>query len=328
MRWRLAVAALLVALGALVPVAADELRPAYVEFSELQPGEWRLVWKAPLRGGLTPATRPHLPANCRLVGAPSRELRLPAVVTRSAAACDGPVDGQQIGLTGFDAAQTDALARVASLGRPVQTLRLTAAQPTATIAAVPGRWAVAQSYFVIGVEHIMFGYDHLLFVIALVLLLDGLWRIAAAVTAFTIAHSVTLVGTTLGIMGLPSAPVETIIALSILFLAVEIVKRDPAAPRLSERVPWLVAFAFGLLHGFGFAGALAEIGLPESDVALALLTFNLGVEAGQLAVVLVSAALLALLRRLSPPAAAQAVRVAAYAIGSTAAWWTIDRLTG
>lgn len=324
-RWPALLAALL--FGA-VPAAADELRPAYIEFSEVRPGEWQLLWKAPLRGGLTAATQPLLPANCRLTGAATRDLRPPAVVMRSAVACAGPVAGARIGLTGFDAAQTDALARVAPLGQPVQTLRLTPESPQGSIAVQPGTWATARSYFAIGVDHILFGYDHLLFVIALVLLLDGLWRIAAAVTAFTIAHSITLVGTTLGVMGLPSAPVEAVIALSILFLAVEVVKRDPHAPRLSERIPWLVAFAFGLLHGFGFAGALAEIGLPARDVGMALLAFNLGVEAGQLAVVLLSAAVLALLRRLAPAGAFYAVRTAAYAIGSIAAWWTIDRLIG
>ena len=136
------------------------------------------------------------------------------------------------------------------------------------------------------------GYDHLLFVVALVLLLSGFWTVVKAVTAFTVAHSLTLVGTTLGLIGLPQQPVESVIALSILFLAVEVAKRKPDEPRLSERAPWIVAFAFGLLHGFGFAGALKEIGLPESDVPTALLTFNLGVEAGQLAIVAATARLL------------------------------------
>lgn len=309
-------------------VQADELRPGYIELTEQQPGQWHWLWKAPLRGEVSAATQPVFPANCRRTGAEDRRLVNAALVTSGQLRCTGPVAGQRIGLTGFAAAQTDALVRVQPLAGAVQTLRLTPDAPMATIAAEPGRWQMVRSYLLIGVDHILFGYDHLLFVIALVLLLDGLWRIAAAVTAFTVAHSITLVGTTLGVMGLPSAPVEAVIALSILFLAVEIVKRDPGQPRLSERWPWLVAFGFGLLHGFGFAGALAEIGLPDRDVGLALLAFNLGVEAGQLAVVVASAAALLLLRRLTPPGAALAVRAAAYAIGSIAAWWTIDRLVG
>jgi hydrogenase/urease accessory protein HupE len=158
-----------------------------------------------------------------------------------------------------------------------------------------------------------------------VLLLSGFWTIAKAVTAFTVAHSITLIGTTLGFLGLPQRPVESVIALSILFLAVEIVKKRPDQPRLSERIPWVVAFGFGLLHGFGFAGALNEIGLPESDVPTALLTFNLGVEAGQLVIVALSLAVLELLRRFAAALVQPALRFAAYGIGTISAFWFIER---
>ena len=160
------------------------------------------------------------------------------------------------------------------------------------------------------------------------LLLNGVWRVAATITAFTIAHSITLVATTLEWISVPRAPVEAVIALSIVFLAVEIVKRDPDNPRLSERIPWVVAFLFGLLHGFGFAGALAEIGLPQGDVPTALLTFNLGVEAGQLAIVGAALAVLAAIRRISEAALRPTQTVAAYGIGSIAAMWLIERITG
>ena len=149
-----------------------------------------------------------------------------------------------------------------------------------------------------------------------------------AATAFTVAHSLTLVGTTLGLIGLAQAPVEALIALSIVFLAVEIVKQDPVAPRLSERIPWLVAFGFGLIHGFGFAGALREIGLPEGDVPTALLSFNLGVEAGQLAIIALSLSVLAAVRRFARPALRPATLAASYAIGITASFWFIQRLVG
>jgi hydrogenase/urease accessory protein HupE len=229
-------------------------------------------------------------------------------------------------MSAMNASQTDILVRVAPLGRPVQALRLTAAEPNATIAAKPGRLQVARTYFIIGVEHIVFGYDHLLFVVCLVLLLNGLWTIAKAVTAFTVAHSVTLIGTTMGLMGLPQAPVEAVIALSIMFLAVEILKKDPERPRLSERLPWLVALVFGLLHGFGFAGALREVGLPESDVPTALLTFNLGVEAGQLLIVFVAVAAVAALRRFASNATQPVLKFATYAIGITSGFWFIERI--
>jgi hypothetical protein len=172
------------------------------------------------------------------------------------------------------------------------------------------------------------GWDHLLFVIALVLLVRRGWAVAKAVTAFTVAHSLTLAGVTLGLVGLPQAPVEALIALSIVFLAAELLRaRDGAhGPSVTLRYPWGIAFAFGLVHGFGFAGALKEIGLPEGEVPAALLAFNLGVEAGQLMVVVSVLAVLAIVTRLARPALAPMLRISAYAIGITASYWLIDRV--
>ena len=304
---------------------ADELRPGYIEFTQQTAKEWRLVWKAPMRGGITPQTQPIVPKGCRVSGTPTTALSSGAVITTSQVICAGDLSGSSIGLSAFSASRTDVLVRVAPLGRPVQALRLTPANPAATIEARPSRWQVARTYFATGVEHILFGYDHLLFVVSLVLLLGRFWAITKAVTAFTIAHSITLIGTTLGFLGLPQRPVESVIALSILFLAVEIAKKDPARVRLSERIPWIVAFGFGLLHGFGFAGALNEIGLPESDVPTALVTFNLGVEAGQLLIVAITATLLNLLRRFTSTFAPIAIKASTYAIGTVAAFWFIER---
>ena len=181
------------------------------------------------------------------------------------------------------------------------------------------------TYTSIGVEHIVFGFDHLLFVLSLVLLLSNMRTLFWAITAFTLAHSVTLVGTTLGYFGLPSQPVEAVIALSIMFLAVEIIKSSPKELRFSERFPWLVAFSFGLLHGFGFAGALAEIGLPSTDRPLALLGFNIGVELGQLLVVVVGLSLLAVINKLVSKNQMVVKLVPAYAIGIIATYWFLER---
>ena len=304
---------------------ADELRPGYIEFTQQSASKWLLVWKSPLNGGFTPSTRPRLPDGCLIDGPRSRVVSGGAAVTRSAVLCQTSVPGHFIGLDNFDAAQSDVLVRVAPLGRPVQALRLTPAEPMALIAEKPDRWQVAQTYFVTGIDHIIFGYDHLLFVVSLVLLLSGFWTILKAVTAFTVAHSLTLIGTTLGLVGLPQRPVESVIALSILFLAVEILKRKPGEQRLSERIPWVVAFGFGLLHGFGFAGALQEIGLPESEMPTALLSFNLGVEAGQLVVVGLTSGVLILIRRHFPRRQVAAVKLATYAIGITASFWFMER---
>jgi len=313
-------------LVAITSARADELRPGYLEFSQSSATDWTMVWKAPLRGGVTPATQPVLPKGCEVRDEPRREMAAMAVISTFKVFCRDDVAGKTIGLSNFTAAQTDVLVRVAPLNRPVQAMRLTAAEPNAEIVAKPDRRQVAWTYFVIGVEHIVFGYDHLLFVVALVLLLSGIRTIALAITSFTVAHSLTLVGTTLGFLGLPQKPVEAIIALSIVFLAVEIIKKKDGEPRLSERIPWVVAFAFGLLHGFGFAGALAEIGLPESEVPMALLTFNIGVEAGQLLIVAATMLLLLALRRWRPHWARPTIQLSTYAIGSIAAMWLIERV--
>ncbi len=315
----------LACLGAMQPAAADELRPGYLEFTQQDASNWRLIWKAPMRGGVTPETQPVLPRNCAERGERERQLGDLAMISTLSVTCSGDVAGKSIGLSHFGASQTDVLVRIAPLGRPVQALRLTAAEPVLTIAARTDWLQVARTYFVIGTEHILMGYDHLLFVIALVLLLGTAWSVFKAATAFTVAHSITLVGTTLGFIGLPQRPVEAMIALSIVFLAVEIAKRREGELRLSQRAPWVVAFLFGLLHGFGFAGSLKEIGLPETDVPTALLTFNLGVEAGQIVIVCALLLVLQAIRKLRPALLQPAIRLSTYAIGATACMWLYER---
>jgi hydrogenase/urease accessory protein HupE len=185
----------------------------------------------------------------------------------------------------------------------------------------------AGGYFVLGVEHILSGIDHLLFVLALVLIVRGVGLLVKTITAFTIAHSITLALATLGFVKVPSAPVEAVIALSIVFVAAEIVRARRGEHGLTERAPWLVAGTFGLLHGFGFAGALAQVGLPQNDIPLALLFFNLGVEAGQLAFVAAVLAVLALVRRANITFPRWTPLVPPYAIGSIAMFWVIQRLS-
>lgn len=327
MSFRLLLACLIGWLALAAQARADEMRPGYLELTQTDPAHWRMIWKAPVLGGLATRARPALPAFCTIGPAQSR-IDGSNVVAAMTVICTRPLDGASVGIAGMEETFTDALLRVAPLGRPVQAERLTRSQPMITVRAVPDRWQVAQTYLMLGFEHILTGYDHLLFVVALVLLLGNLWTVVRAATAFTIAHSLTLAGTTLGLFGLPQAPVEALIALSIMFLAVEIVKQGDGRQRLSERIPWLVAFGFGLIHGFGFAGALREIGLPESDVPMALLTFNVGVELGQLAIIAVVLLLIAAMRRFAPGALRPAILVSSYAIGITATFWFIQRLLG
>jgi hydrogenase/urease accessory protein HupE len=185
---------------------------------------------------------------------------------------------------------------------------------------------VAATYLRLGVEHILLGYDHLLFVLGLILVAASTRQLVMAITAFTAAHSITLAAAVLGVVHVPPKPVEAVIALSIAFVAVEIVRAREGKAGTAARAPWLVAFAFGLLHGFGFAGALSEIGMPEGHIPAALLFFNLGVEAGQLlfvAAVMVSAALVRLVRLPLPRWAALAPP---YVIGSVAMFWVLQRV--
>ena len=230
------------------------------------------------------------------------------------------------------------LARIEWSDGTTQAVRLTPEQTSFVAQAAPGALAVSKTYFVLGVEHILLGIDHLLFVLGLLFLVGNWKRLVATVTAFTVAHSITLAAATLGLVHVAQAPVEAVIALSIMFVAAEIIHGAHDRPRLAARAPWLVAFVFGLLHGFGFAGALREIGLPQKDVPLALLFFNVGVEVGQLlfvaAVIVAFSILTRLLRRQGsrdhgPWHAESLIRTpVAYAIGSAAAFWTVQRVVG
>jgi hydrogenase/urease accessory protein HupE len=228
------------------------------------------------------------------------------------------------------------LVRVESLAGTVQTERLSPTNTVFVVQATPGAGEVAATYLGLGVEHILFGFDHLLFVLALVILVRDWRRVAVTVTAFTIAHSITLAAATLGFVNVPGRPVEATIALSIVLVAVEILNARAGKPSLTARLPWLVAFSFGLLHGFGFAGALAEVGLPQHAIPVALLFFNVGVETGQLVFVAAVLSLIWLLRH----AASQLLGAAlvkrafdrldgaiAYGVGVVATYWLIERTT-
>ena len=316
--------AFLIAAMCVAPAHADEVRPASIDFTERAPGEWSLTWKQPVASARQiELIVPVIPENCEIIGEPRRSLGAAALLGNADVLCRGEVAGKTIGLPQL-AGMADALVRVAPQNREVQSHRLTASESLAIIIARPDRWQVLRSYFGIGTDHILMGWDHLLFVIALVLLVSGTWNVVKAATAFTIAHSITLVATTLGYAGLPQRPVEALIALSIVFLAVELARSNKET--WTRRWPWIVAFGFGLLHGFGFAGALREIGLPEGEVPAALLAFNLGVEAGQLLVIAVVLLLRTAILRLAPKAEAPALKFTTYAIGITAAYWLVDRV--
>jgi hydrogenase/urease accessory protein HupE len=314
---------------------SDELRPGYLEIRQTSPDTYNLLFKVPARGqDLRLAIYVKLPEGAHDTGLPAASFGDGAYVERRTIRRNKGLAGQAVSIDGLSATSTDVLVRIESLEGAIQTERLSPAKASFVVQAVPGSGQVAATYLWLGVEHILFGFDHLLFVLALVILVRDWRRVAITVTAFTIAHSITLAAATLGFVNVPGPPVEATIALSIMLVSVEIVNARRGKPSLTARLPWLVAFSFGLLHGFGFAGALAEVGLPQHAIPVALLFFNLGVEIGQLAfvaAVLTACGLFhtAMARRLRPNLIQLAVSridvVAAYAIGMVAAFWLIER---
>ena len=186
--------------------------------------------------------------------------------------------------------------------------------------------SLALRYLMLGAEHILLGIDHLLFVLGLLLLLQGFWKLFQTITAFTVAHSITLAFAVLGIFPIPNAPIEVLIALSIVFLAREIIMGQRGESTLVHTKPWIVAFVFGLFHGFGFAGALGELGLSDGDIPLALLFFNLGVEGGQIAFICVLIAINYVFNRFLSHLFLSLQRGLAYGLGAIATYWFIERL--
>ncbi|MBR1187416.1 HupE/UreJ family protein [Bradyrhizobium sp. AUGA SZCCT0160] len=334
-RFRLFIAVMAVLLAQ--PAISDELRPGYLEMRQTSSGEYHLLFRIPARGeDLRLAIYVKLPEGTQDVGPPRGSFSDGVYVERRTIRRDGGFIGQPVSISGLSATSTDVLVRVESLAGAVQTERLSPTKTAFIIQAVPGAWEIAATYLHLGVEHILFGFDHLLFVLALVILVRGWGRVTITVTAFTIAHSITLAAAALGFVNVPGPPLEATIALSIMLVAVEILNARRGKPSLTARLPWLVAFSFGLLHGFGFAGALAEVGLPQHSIAVALLFFNIGVEIGQLIFVAAVLSLMSLLRvvmakLLEPPRIQPSLdrldMTVAYAIGIMAAYWLVERTT-
>ncbi len=305
---------------------AHEVRPAYLELTETRAGEFDVLWKTPMRGELRLSLAPEFSGAVEPLGPVTQRRRGDASVQTWRVRAVEPLRGQRLAIAGLSATMTDALARIDFLDGTSFVARLTPQRPEALVPLRPSVFGLAAEYLALGVEHILFGVDHLLFVLALLLISKSLRRLVATVTAFTVAHSITLALAVLGFVHVPGPPVEAVIALSIVLVAVEIVRAESGRPGLAARAPWVVGFVFGLLHGLGFAGALAEVGLPEGRIPFALACFNVGVELGQLGFVVAVLGLLAVLRRTGLAWPAWSRRVPVYAIGGLASFWTLERV--
>jgi hydrogenase/urease accessory protein HupE len=334
MRQRLSGISLLLAFlcaAAAPAVFAHEVRPAYLELHQTAAETYDALWKVPGLGeNLRLGLYVELPAACTNVAPPRASMVNNAYSERWSVTCVGGLTGGTIHIAGLSAVMTDVLVRLERLDGTTQITRLTPSAPSFVVEAAPGALEVARTYLALGIEHILGGIDHLLFVLALLILVKGTRRLIWTVTAFTLAHSLTLAGATLGFVHVPGPPVEAAIALSIVFVAAEIIHSRQGNAGLTEKFPWVVAFTFGLLHGFGFASALSEVGLPQTAIPIALLFFNVGVEIGQLLFIASVFAVVAFARQLtrrigmSPPM--WAWRIPPYAIGSVASFWIIQRI--
>jgi hydrogenase/urease accessory protein HupE len=323
----LAIAALGLWILATTPGYPHEVRPAYLELTETAPGIFTVLFKTPMVGEF------RLSLHVEISGAPealtpvlSRVMETSMVQTWRLRA-DDRLAGRSVTILGLENTISDALLRVQFADGGEWTHRLTPAAPGAQVPARQDGSGVAATYFSLGVEHILTGYDHLLFVLGLILITSGMRQLVQAITAFTAAHSLTLAAAVLGFVHVPQKPVEATIALSIAFVAAEAVQARAGKRSLASTGLWVLAFAFGLLHGLGFAGALSETGLPAGHLPTALLFFNLGVESGQLLFVGAVMAIVALLRpwRLSAPRWTQLAPP--YAMGGLAMFWVVRRIS-
>jgi hydrogenase/urease accessory protein HupE len=326
MKWICLVLLLLVEIAG-SSASADEMRPAYLDMREVSAGQFSVFWKVPAMGDLRLGLYVRLPESCRTTAEPIAGMESGAFFERWRVDCRDNLKGQEIVVDGLKSTATEALVRIQYLNGTTEVARLRADAPSFQVVGAQTGWEVARAYFLLGGNHILTSLDHLMFVLALILLIGDRWKLVKTITAFTVAHSITLALATFGYLSLPQKPVEATIALSIAFLASEIIKERAGERRLAAEYPWVIAFAFGLLHGLGFAGALKDIGLPQTDVPLALFTFNLGVEAGQLLfvfVILVGQVAAAALFN-SPVVPVR--RVAAYSIGVVSMVWAVARVS-
>jgi HupE/UreJ protein len=323
----------IVALLVIATVAgrADEFKPAYLQLTQVDQDTYDVLWKIPaIDEATTLKVKPQFPDGTEALTTVRSTFSRGVTVQRWRIRVPHGLDGQAVIFSQLSETRIDVLARLVRLDSTVQLERILPVSPRFVVTPSPGPLEVVKTYTVLGIEHILTGFDHLLYVLGMLLLVGGWRRILATMSAFTATHSLTLTAATLGWVHVPQAPVEACIALSIVFVAREIVQVHRGRPGITTRWPWAVAFTFGLMHGLGFAGALAEVGLPQSSIPVALLFFNVGVEIGQLMFVGAVLTVIAVgwragqRARWSQPA--WLWRIAPYAIGALASFWLVERV--
>ena len=307
--------------------SAHEARPAYLELKETAPGQYSVLWRTPVLAGMRLPVALALPDDVKSLSEPNvQELADSVVERRSIDAGANGLAGKRIEFPGLQLTIADVLVRVEMLDGRKWTTIVHPSQPWVEIAASQSWAGVVGTYILQGIRHILFGADHMLFVLGLLLIVKDRWMLLKTVTAFTVAHSITLAIATLGYAEVPVVPLNAAIALSILFLGPEIVRSWQGETSFTIRHPWVVAFAFGLLHGFGFASALASAGLPKHELPLALVSFNIGVELGQLGFIALVLALERSFRILEIRWPRWVEALPGYTVGSLGAFWTIQRV--
>ena len=323
---RLCAALLLAVLFATPTARAHEARPGYLEITETAPGRFSVLWRTPVLAGMRLPVVLKIPDDVKNLKEPTvQELADSLVERRWIDARPNGLAGRRIEFVGLQLTITDVLVRVGMLDGRNWTVIARPSQPWVEIAASQTWLGVASTYIEQGIRHILFGVDHLLFVLGLLLIVKGRMTLLKTITAFTIAHSITLGIATLGYAEAPAPPLNAAIALSILFLGPEIVRTWRGETSFTIRHPWVVAFAFGLLHGFGFASALSSAGLPRHDLPLALVSFNVGVELGQLGFVTIALLLARSFKVLEVRWPRWAELLPGYAVGTLGAYWAIQR---
>jgi hydrogenase/urease accessory protein HupE len=308
-----------------MPAGAHEMRPGFLELKETGPESWSFFWKRPSGGEVEILIAPVIPEGCRLATPDRQPLSPGAVIVRGTLTCAGGLAGKTIAIAGLEATVTDVLVRLHHEDGRLESHLLSPANPSIRLGGVTSRLERSLSYLQLGIQHILLGVDHLLFVLGLLLIVSSRWMLVKTITSFTVAHSITLAIATLGYASAPLPPLNAAIALSILFLGPEIVRVWRGETSFTIRHPWVVAFAFGLLHGFGFASGLTAMGLPKAEIPLALLLFNVGVEIGQVAFVVLIVLLERAFRALEIRWPRWAEALPGYAVGSLGAYWTIQR---